>query len=264
MNYAVWLIGLSLLFILVERVWPRSPQKLLRRGIVSDVAYLVFNSEYLGVLIGALSIHAVAWLDRTMDLLRLREVFYLGVMSGHSFAVQFVVLLLVFDFAQWGIHNLLHRVPILWRFHRVHHSIEEMDWIGNWRFHGVEVIVYRALLYPCAAFFGFGVEAMFTYGVFNTLIGHFAHANLRARIGWLRYLINSPEMHIWHHTHPDSGPMNRNFGIALSVWDWVFGTAYLPAAAIPARLGFTGIEAFPKNIVTQTLAPLLWDGRGKQ
>ncbi|MDZ7636845.1 MAG: sterol desaturase family protein [Bryobacterales bacterium] len=176
-------------------------------------------------------------------------------MSGQSFFVQFVVLLLAFDLAQWGIHRLLHRVPFLWEFHKVHHSIEEMDWIGNWRFHWVEVAVYRSLLYPLAAFFGFGVEAMFAYGVVNTLVGHFAHSNLSWRIGPLKYVLNSPELHVWHHSHPDSGPVDRNFGISLSVWDWLFGTAYAPEGKDPARLGFEGVEAYPDQLPGQWMAP---------
>lgn len=257
MIYSVWLFGLSVLFVLVERVWPRERRAIWRRGLGWDLGYLVFNGEYLGVLMGAITIYLVGWLDSGLDLAGWRDDFYLGAMSGQSFVVQFVVLLLAFDLAQWGIHNLLHRVPALWEFHKVHHSIERMDWIGNWRFHWMEVAVYRGLLYPLAALLGFGVEAMFAYGITNTLLGHFAHSNLRWRIGPLKYLINSPEMHVWHHTHPDAGPMDRNFGIALSLWDWLFGTAYVPEGRDPARLGFDGIENYPEHLPGQWLAPFV-------
>lgn len=257
MVYSVWLFGLSLLFVIVERLWPRANQPVLRRGIWTDILYLIFNGEYLGVLVGVISIHAIALLDRTLDLARLRETFYMGLMSSRPMWFQVIVLLLVFDFAQWCIHNLLHRVPALWEFHKVHHSIEEMDWIGNWRFHWFEVVVYRTLLYPLAAFFGFSGFAMFWYGVASTFIGHFAHSNLRIAVGPLKYLINSPEMHVWHHTHPQSGPMDRNFGITLSVWDWLFGTAYVPDGRVPERLGFADIERYPRNILSQMIAPFV-------
>jgi sterol desaturase/sphingolipid hydroxylase (fatty acid hydroxylase superfamily) len=178
-------------------------------------------------------------------------------MDGQPVWFQFLALLVTFDFSHWLIHNALHRVPLLWRFHQVHHSIEEMDWIGNWRFHWAEVVFYRSLLYVPAAFFGFSGFVMFWYGVLNTLIGHFAHSNLRFHIGPLKYVFNSPEMHIWHHAHPESGPIDRNFGITLSIWDWFFGTAHLPAAKNPARLGFAGIESYPRNIFGQWLAPFV-------
>lgn len=255
MVYSVWLFGLSLLFVLLERLWPRRRRRLFRRGIGTDVFYIVFNSEYLGVLIGVVSIHVIRALDRTLDLTHLRDHFYLAAMAGTPLWLQIVVLLIVFDFAQWLIHNMLHRVPALWEFHKVHHSVEEMDWIANWRFHWFEAVFYRALLYAPAAFFGFSGAAMFWYGVSSTLVGHFAHSNLQVRMGPLKYVVNSPEMHLWHHAHPDAGPVNRNFGITLSLWDWLFRTVYSPAERDPERLGFTGIETYPRNAAGQALTP---------
>jgi sterol desaturase/sphingolipid hydroxylase (fatty acid hydroxylase superfamily) len=95
---------------------------------------------------------------------------------------------------------------------------------------------------------------MFWCGVLSTFFGHFAHANVNVSLGPLNYLFNSPELHAWHHAHPDFGPLNRNFGMMFSVWDWAFGTAYLPAHA-PARLGFSQIERYPRTILKQWLAP---------
>ena len=77
----------------------------------------------------------------------------------------------------------------------------------------------------------------------------------RWRVGWLKYIVNSPEMHLWHHNHPDCGPVNRNFALTLSVWDWLFGTAYLPGHA-PERLGFDGIETYPAHLPGQWWEPV--------
>ena len=245
MVYAVWLAGIAAMFVVLERLWPRLPeQPMFRRGIVTDLVYIVFNSEVLGMILGV----ATAWI--------LRGYAPAGIMRAVPFWAQLPILLVAFDFLQWSIHNLLHRVPFLWEFHKVHHSIEEMDWIGNWRFHWVEIVVYKSLLYPFAAMLGFSPAAMFWYGVLNTVVGHFAHSNLRWLVGPLRYIVNSPEMHLWHHAHPDSGPPNRNFGITLSVWDWLFGTAHLPDTA-PSRLGFAGIEEFPRGFLAQMIEPFL-------
>lgn len=255
MIYSLWLFGLSVFFLVAERCWPERPRQVWRTGFGQDLLYLVFHGEYLGVLLGSLSIHVIGALNQVLDAAGWRQVVYFQLMAGQSLWLQIPALLLLFDLAQWLIHNLLHRVSWLWEFHKLHHSIEEMDWLGNWRFHWMEVIVYRSLLYVPAAFFGFSDGAMFSFGVFNTLMGHFAHSNLRIRIGPLRYIVNSPEMHIWHHAHPDSGPINRNFGIALSLWDWLFGTAYLPDARRPERLGFAGIGRYPRSLAGRMLAP---------
>ncbi|MEZ5398630.1 MAG: sterol desaturase family protein [Bryobacteraceae bacterium] len=247
MIYAVWLAGFGLLFVVLERLWPRYPdQPLFRRGILSDVGYVVFNSHYLGVVVA----------------LALREVwpmsglgrFELGLFAKTGFWTQFFAGFLMLDFLQWCVHNLLHRAPFLWEFHKVHHSIVDMDWIGNWRIHWAEILVYRSLLYVPLAVMGFAGPVMFWIGVLNTLAGHFAHANVRWRIGPLRYLINSPELHIWHHTHPESGPPDRNFALTLAIWDWMFGTWYLPDRD-PERLGFEGIERYPAQLPGQWWAP---------
>ena len=247
LSYYNWLAGLAVLFMGLERLWPRmAGQRLLRRGWWSDAAYIVFNSKYLGVLLGYVTVLWIGRLDAVMPPAWAR---------AWPWWLQFAVLLVAVDFLKWCIHNLLHRVPWLWEFHKVHHSIVEMDWLGDWRFHWGEILVYNGLLYVPTALLGARGEVALAVGVFDTLIGHFAHANLSWRIGGLKYLINSPEMHLWHHNHPECGPVNRNFALTLSVWDWMFGTAHVPAHD-PARLGFAGVEAFPAELPGQWLAPL--------
>ena len=245
LTYYQWLMILGGLFVVLERTWPRvSGQRLFRAGWLSDVAYIVFNSKYLGMLIGYVT---VLWLPQ-------------GEPAGGRLAgawpwwAQFAALLITADLVKWLIHNLLHRVPVLWEFHKVHHSIVDMDWLGDWRFHWFEILIYNALLYAPTVVLGVAPEMGLAVGVVDTLIGHFAHANLRWKIGWLKYVINSPEMHLWHHNHPACGPVNRNFALTLSIWDWLFGTAYVAAHA-PARLGFDGIEGFPTALPGQWIAP---------
>lgn len=248
MVYAVWLSALAVVFVVAERIWPWRRQKLLRPGLAWDIAYIIFNAQYLGALTAMAAAH----------LLRIynpKPYLALNIMSGQPAWLQFLVLFFVSDFLKWCIHNLLHRVPWLWRFHQVHHSIVIMDWIGNWRIHWFEIIVYDILLYAPLAIFGFEPAILFWNGVIATFFGHYAHANLRLGLGPLRFFFNSPQMHIWHHTHPDSGPMNRNFGLTLSLWDWIFGTAYMPADKQPQLLGFAGIERYPQHLPGQWLAP---------
>ena len=255
MIYAYWLAGVSVAFVLLERVWPRYDQAILRRGILTDLFYLVFNGHYLGVTIAILSRPVIARLDAGLESIDFRETLYMGVAGGLPTWAQFLIALFAIDFLQWCIHNMLHRTPWLWEFHKVHHSIETMDWIGSLRFHWAEVVIYKSISYPVLAFLGFDGTVLFILAVVNTAIGHFNHSNMGVTIGPLRYLLNNPAMHIWHHTHPDAGPMNRNFGISLSLWDWIFGTAYMPDAP-PERLGFDRIEEFPTTIPGQLIYPL--------
>ena len=255
MSYVHWLAGLSVLFVLLERLRPRHQQRVLRDGIATDLVYLVFNGHFLGVLLAGVAEPAARALDSGLGQVGAQQLVHLRVAEDLPAWAQFVVVLLVMDLVQWGIHNLLHRVSLLWELHKVHHSIVTMDWIGSLRFHWGEVVIYKSLSYMPLAFLGIQGDVLLWLAVFNTAVGHFNHANLGVTIGPLRYLLNNPAMHVWHHTHQDSGPINRNFGISLSVWDWLFRTAYLPDRP-PQRLGFEGIKSFPTTAPGQMLHPL--------
>ncbi len=255
MSYAYWLAGLSAVFVVLERLRPRRGQAILRHGITTDLFYLVFNGHFLGVLLAAATTPMVARLDDLLVASGLHHAVYLGVARSLPVWAQLLVALVAVDFLHWGIHNLLHRVPILWELHKVHHSIETMDWLGSMRFHWSEVVIYKSLTYPVLAFFGFGNEALLALAVVSTASGHFNHANLAIAVGPLKYIINNPAMHVWHHTHPECGPPLRNFGITLSVWDWLFGTAHLPGEP-PRRLAFQDVEHFPHTAAGQLLHPI--------
>ena len=179
-----------------------------------------------------------------------------GVLAGRGFAVQFAVALVVCDLGQWCVHNLLHRVPWLWTFHKVHHSIEEMDWLGNWRFHWMESVVYKSLLWLPLALLGASPEAAFAVAVFSTFWGDFNHANLNAGLGVLGYVFNSPRMHLWHHDRSDEGGVAKNFGIVFSLWDFLFRTVFWPRDRSPERLGYPQIDEMPRSFLGEIVWPL--------
>ncbi len=239
LSYSIFLIASGLLLSLAERIWPREArQGFLRREFGLDLLYLFFNAEVVGALVAI-------WITRTLPpatILPLRNLFELNGLAAQPLWLQTVVLLVSKDFLQWLVHNLMHRVPALWQFHKTHHSSTDMDWLSNWRFHWFEIVVYQMVLYVPATLLGFSAEAAFGCAIISTAVGHFAHANLRVRIGFLKYIVNSPEMHTWHHVHPDAGPQDRNFAITFAVWDWLFRTDYLPAE-FPKRLGIREAES---------------------
>lgn len=96
MVYSLWLLGLSVLFVLIERLWPRTRRPLWRRGLLTDLCYLVFNSEYLGVMIGVASIPLWAFVDRAIT-----ATAFLGILAPLPLLLQLAVLLVGFDFARW-------------------------------------------------------------------------------------------------------------------------------------------------------------------
>jgi len=178
-----------------------------------------------------------------------------GFLDGRGFVVQFVVYFVLSDFLQWGIHNLLHRVPFLWQFHKVHHSAPHLDFLANFRFHWMELVVYRSLLFVPLLWLGGDPEVLIYVYLFNTVWGDFNHSNLDVGLGPLAYVFNSPRMHLWHHDASDEGGSAKNFGIVLSAWDWIFRTAYWPRDRVPERIGYPEDEEMPRDWTRQELFP---------
>lgn len=256
MSYAMWLVIVSVPFVVLERLAPRAPgQGFFRPGLLRDFGFFVLNGHFVGVALA----FAARWLwGVAQPALGLPESGLFAVQpvaSGWPAWLQFAVAFVVLDLVQWLTHVMLHRVPWLWEFHKVHHAITEMDFWGSLRFHWMEVVIYAATKYLPLLLLGVSPDVLMALAVVSTVIGHMNHANVRLRFGPLAYLINSPHMHVWHHVHEEAGPVNRNFGINLAIWDWIFGTAYLPQEE-PARLGFAGIEAFPKTLAGELVWPV--------
>lgn len=267
-SYPFWLLVVSAAVFALERLRPwRKRQRVLRPQIGQDLFWLVFNGHFAGVLLALLGGRLVSWLAPG-----LHRAETIGLVASAPLWLQFVVFFLLADLFEWGIHNLLHRVPWLWELHKVHHSIEQLDWIGNFRFHWMEIVVYRGLTYLPLAVLGADARVILAIAVVATLIGHLNHSNLYLSWGPLRYVLNSPRMHVWHHDRewPADRSHGVNFGISLSLWDWLFGTAWWPAVEErpeqqPSRLGFEDLERFPRRLFDRLVYPLslLWLGRRK-
>lgn len=255
MNYLYWLLGLSLAFVVLERVRPaRANQPVVRPQLANDVGYLLFNGHIWALITGGLT-GWIATSARTWLAARHALPAH-GLLDGRSFALQFVAFLVAADFLQWCVHNLLHRVPILWSFHKLHHSVKQMDFLASFRFHWMELVVYRTLLYVPLLFLGGDAAPLFAVAVFATLWGHLNHANLDIDLGPLAFVFNSPRMHLWHHDRSNEGGTAKNFGIVLSIWDWIFGTAYWPRERAPASIGYAGDSEMPRDFARQELFPI--------
>ncbi|MFN3199285.1 MAG: rhodanese-like domain-containing protein [Bradymonadia bacterium] len=256
--YPLSLAAISVFVAILEWRWPKRRQQQLRPDLLSDFMHLVFNGHFLGVILFGVATH---WILPHVDMwlagAGLTETLYRNAASQWPVWVQIAVCLVVVDFAQWCVHNLLHRVSFFWGFHKTHHSVKngEMDWIVSFRFQWTEVVVYKTILYLPLAFFGFGEVAVLTHAIFGTLIGHLNHANLDLDYGPLRYVLNNPNMHIWHHDYEGDARTTVNFGIIFSTWDYLFRTAKVPDHD-PPRIGFPGVETYPRNFLAQMGWPL--------
>jgi sterol desaturase/sphingolipid hydroxylase (fatty acid hydroxylase superfamily) len=254
-SYFTLLVVLSAAFLAWEQLAPWRSQPRLREGFWLDAFYLLFNFELFGLLgFQALATTVHAGFVGALGAIGIGELAVVRVGSWPVWA-QLALYLVLRDFTQYWIHRLLHRVPALWRFHRVHHAVREMGFAANLRFHPAETIVYRVLELIPMSLVGFGVDDWFVVHALALLVGHWNHANVRVPLGPLKYVVNHPQLHIFHHAMITPGTYGANFGVVLSLWDWVFGTAWMPDDGRTVALGFPGVEAYPRGFVGQLLAP---------
>ena len=253
-NYFYWLILVSLAVWGLELLFPwRKNQSAIRKDFWLDGFYMFFNFFIFNLI-------AFIALSNTFeqvfkDALGI-ESFAIIDISGLSKPVQLLIFFIITDFIQWLTHIMLHRVPFLWEFHKVHHSVEEMGFAAHLRYHWMETVVYKSVLYlPVAMLGGFGIEDVFIVHFVAILIGHLNHANIHITYGPLKYLFNNPVMHLWHHAMdlPEDHRYGVNFGISLSIWDYIFRTNYIPKDDGEIRLGFPGLARFPKKFFGQIL-----------
>ena len=257
-NYFYWLLGLSLLVFAFEIIIPwRKKQPIFRKGFWLDAFYMIFNF-FLFSLIGYNALSNVG-VELFNDFLGLFGIDNLVAIEVQDFPVwaQLLIMFVIADFIQWNVHRMLHRVPWLWKFHQVHHSVKEMGFAAQFRFHFVETLVYKSAQYIPLAMIGFGIEQFFVVHMFSVFIGHLNHANLDWSYGPLGYVLNNPRMHIWHHAKalPPEHKYGMNFGLSLSIWDYLFGTAYIPKSGKNIEIGFEGDERFPHDFTGQLTYP---------
>ena len=253
-NYFWALIGISLIFFAWEYLKPwREDQPKFRKDFWLDAFYMFFNFFLFSLIIfNAVSnvvVDAFNGLLANFGVTNL-VAFEIGTWTV---AAQLLALFVIRDFIQWWTHRLLHAVPALWKYHKVHHSVEQMGFAAHLRYHWMETIVYRTIEYIPLAMIGFGIDDFFFVHMFTLAIGHWNHANIKVNLGPLKYIFNNPNMHMWHHAHdlPEDRKMGVNFGLTLSIWDYIFRTAYIPYSGKSIKLGFPGIKKFPKTFIGQ-------------
>lgn len=222
---------LMVIFIPLERLLAMHPeQKLFRKGWQNDLIYVLVNGWLVKAglfaiivvsIVGFRALVPAAWRD---------------VVASQPYWLQIVQVLVIADIGFYLIHRLFHTVPWLWKFHAVHHSIEELDWLAGHRVHPVDQILTRGgSLIPCFAL-GYSEIAIGVYAVIYHWHSVLLHANVRIPFGPLRWLVASPEFHHWHHSDQREA-FNKNFAGQLSFLDVLFGTAHVTRGEVPSKYG---------------------------
>ena len=215
-------LGLLALFGLLEALSPRRARVAGRLGRWrTNLTLLVLGSALLRLLALAVPLLAVG---AALDAARLE----LGLFNRLDWPlwVEVLLALLILDLAIWAQHWLTHRVPLFWRFHRVHHADRDMDVTTGLRFHPVEIAVSMGLKIALVYLLGPQPWAVLAFEVVLNGTALFNHANLalpRRLDAALRLVLVTPDMHLVHHSRHRI-EHDSNYGFALSLWDRIFGT----------------------------------------
>lgn len=227
------LIIIPLLFVLIvpfEKMFPRHRGQRIRRPLaLLDIRYALTTVAVgvVSVIVGALiGIASLAWVPG----FAIRPL--VGMLPA---AVTPFVAVVLFDLAIYWAHRWSHEVPALWKFHAIHHSTEQLDWISGFRAHPLDgAIVAPPVVFLLAA--GFDPTVTGALAVVQFFTGLFLHANVRWRLRPLHRLVITPEFHHWHHSYEPEAH-NSNYSVFLPLWDILFGTYYMPRNKRPVRYG---------------------------
>ena len=253
-----WFYGLIIVSTVVwglEIAFPwRKSQKLIRKDFWLDAFYMFFNFFIFAIILE--SVYVLFETYFTAHGLPMDKIALLNEQSPTWLIIVFFFVLS--DFVQWFTHLLLHRYNFLWRFHKVHHSVEEMGFSAHLRYHWMENVFYKPLkTLALMLVIGAQPEHAFFVHFFSITIGHLNHANVRITWGPLKYVFNNSVMHLYHHAKelPADRAKGVNFGISLSIWDYLFKKNYIPQDKEgDYDLGFEGIENYPKGFFGQLVS----------
>ncbi|MBX9891930.1 MAG: sterol desaturase family protein [Chitinophagaceae bacterium] len=216
-NYLI--IGLLVVFFTLEQV-STTPFRFKQRG-----KHLLENSLFQIVLTG-LNIFFVAIQVYSIEWLNAQEIglFYLVALP---FWVKLILGVILYDLTTYWVHRASHKVPLLWRLHRVHHSDTTMDSSTTLRFHPLElVLIYQTGNILTAGVFGTDVNSMVVYYFIIYIFLFLEHANLRYP-KWLNNTLGlvfvMPDHHRVHHQQ-EQFYTDSNFADIFIIWDRLFGT----------------------------------------
>jgi sterol desaturase/sphingolipid hydroxylase (fatty acid hydroxylase superfamily) len=241
----ILIVAGAVVIIALERRFPYDPrQKLLRPGLFQDlVLYGLLQSYLLGLVISAI----IDAIDHGTGLSRLHLV------SGWPVWLQLLFFFVTHDLYIYCFHRLQHRSPLLWRIHEAHHATSDVDWISGARSHPLEILINQTIEFAPIILLGGAPEVALWKGALDSLWGMYIHSNIDVRSGWLQYVVNGPEMHRWHHA---TEIVDINFATKLAIWDWLLGTAHLPAHK-PRGYGLLDAD-FPSGYLRQVAHAFRW------
>ncbi|HET8644825.1 MAG TPA: sterol desaturase family protein [Vicinamibacteria bacterium] len=248
----------------LERLRPAvAGRRLARAGLRTDLAYWFFTPLVTRWVTRAAVVVAVVLLAAGAGVPLDRAHLQAFVAGGGSAVqaqpvwMQTLEVLLLGDLIGYGMHRAFHRGR-WWRFHAVHHSSREVDWLSSVRLHPLNDVAMRLAQVVPFVLLGFNPALVAAYAPFLTVHALLLHANVPWTFGPLRFLVSSPAFHRWHHTTEAEG-LDKNFAGLFPFIDLALGTFYMPPGRQPQRFGILGGEV-PEGLWAQLRYPFLGEG----
>lgn len=241
----VWaFLTVAAIAVVLETVFKRHDQPVLRSGLRTDVVHFLFTHFLSAVALGASALICYVLLRRlTIPMTR-------DWLVAQPAAVTGVLGFTLFTLLLYWHHRLSHRIPFLWRFHAVHHSSANLDWLASARLHPLELFFAGFLVAPPLILLGFPPVSIGIFATLTTAWAVLEHANVRWRLRFMDRLYPNPEYHHWHHSlHAEA--IDKNFGIPI--WDTLFGSYYMPKDSRPDSYGIR--EPMPDTYIGQLAQP---------
>ncbi len=241
------LVVSAILFIFLEKVFPKyRDQVILRPGWELDTWYFAFNHLLLTVLllIGNGFVETVfGW--------AIHDGFQATIQSLPTF-VQVIILIIAADFVLYWSHRFFHENPDLWKFHAVHHSTENMDWMAGSRNHVFQTITDRCLALVPLYLLGTTKGALDIYVGIAAFQAVYVHSNVNIPVGPLKYIFCTPQYHHWHHSSEEPA-IDTNYAVHTPLFDKLFGTYHMPGKHWPAHYGT--VKKIPTSFWGQMMHP---------
>jgi sterol desaturase/sphingolipid hydroxylase (fatty acid hydroxylase superfamily) len=206
-------------FLVVERIWPAQQRPLFARGHRHDLLLTVMNVVLVAPLVTALTLSFMAAVRSGLPWIVLPRV---GAVPRWGAILAIVVAM---DGMNWFVHLANHRVRVLWRFHELHHSQEDMNVLTVFRTHPLIHVSYLLALVPGLVLLANGATSITVLILYGGFVA-FAHSNTRLSFGPLGRVFVSPNFHRIHHQL--DGPQDVNLGFVLTIWDQMFHRAVFP------------------------------------
>jgi len=249
------LLIMGTMFAVLSYFWACNPGRpwWRKRELVTDLCYWFIIPLFARYLRIGLLVLGAAWLFGVTTAPGLVE-FYddgFGPLGRLPLWAQALVFLVASDVMMYWMHRGFHR-PAMWKYHAVHHSSEELDWISAARFHPVNIFLGGVLADVVLLLAGISPNVLVFLGPFTIAHSAFVHANLNWTLGPFKYVIAGPVFHRWHHTAAARGG-DKNFASTFPVLDLMFGTFYMPKNEVPDAYGVA--DPLPSGFGAQTLYP---------